>query len=138
MLLEVFRVKYDGNGEVKCFKGRLVAQGFSQRYGVDYEEIFSPVVHLSSIRTLLAFAAEKKLQVHQMDVVSAFLNGELAEEIYRIAQNGGEGKLWRIWRIWSNSPKFYPAKFASKFFDILDYRRKKDRANTCATVTCLF
>ena len=51
----VFRVKYDGNGEVKCFKGRLVAQGFSQRHGVDYEEIFSPVAHLSSIRALIAF-----------------------------------------------------------------------------------
>ena len=53
-----------------------------QRHGVDYEEIFSPVIHLSSIRTLLAFAAKKKLHVHQMDVVSAFLNGELKEEIY--------------------------------------------------------
>ena len=78
----VFRVKYDGNGKVNCFKGRLVAQGFSQRHGVDYEEIFSPVVYLSSIRTLLAFAAKKKLHVHQMDVVSAFLNGDLKEEIY--------------------------------------------------------
>ena len=74
----VFRVKYD---EVNYFKGRLVAHGFSQRHGVDYEEIFSPVVHLSSIRTLLAFAAKKKLHVHHMDVVSAFLNGDL-EEIY--------------------------------------------------------
>ena len=78
----VFRVKNDGNGKVNCFKGRLVAQGFSQRHGVNYEEIFSPVVHLSSIRTLLAFAAKKKLHVHQMDVASAFLNGELKEEIY--------------------------------------------------------
>ena len=58
---------YDGNGKVKCFKGRLVAQGFSQRHGVNYEEIFSPVAHLSSICTLLAFAAaERKLQIHQM------------------------------------------------------------------------
>ena len=78
----VFRVKYDGNGEVKCFKGRLVDQGFSQSHDVDYEEIYSPVAQLSSIHTLLAFAAEKKLQVHQMDVVSAFLNGDLTEEIY--------------------------------------------------------
>ena len=51
-------------------------------HGVDYEEIFSPVVHLSSIHALIAFAAERKLHVHQMDVVSAFLNGELKEEIY--------------------------------------------------------
>ena len=61
------------------FKGRLVDQGFSQRYGVDYEEIFLPLpilypltLPIVSIRTLLAFAAEKKLQVYQMDVVSAF------------------------------------------------------------------
>ena len=78
----VFRVKYDGNGEAKCFKGRLVAQGFLQCYGVAYEEIFSPVAHLLSICTLLAFTVEKKLQVHQMDVVSAFSNCEFTEEIY--------------------------------------------------------
>ena len=74
----VFRVKYDGNGELKCFKGRLVAQGFLQKYGIDYEEIFLQL----HICRQLAFAAEKRLQVHQMDVVSAFLNGELTEEIY--------------------------------------------------------
>jgi len=55
---QVFQVKYDGKGEVNCFKGRLMAQEFSQNYGVIYEEIFSPVVHLSSICTLLVFAAE--------------------------------------------------------------------------------
>ena len=75
-------MKYDGEGRVKCFKGRLVAQGFTQKYGTDYEEIFSPVAQFSSIRMLLAFAAEKKMLIHQMDVVSAFLNGELKEEIY--------------------------------------------------------
>jgi len=75
-------VKYDGDGKVKCFKGRLVAQGFSQRHGVDYEEIFSPVAYFISIHALLAFATGKKLQVHQMDVISAFLNGKLREEIY--------------------------------------------------------
>ena len=88
----VFRVKYDGNGNVKCFKSRLVAQGFSQRHGVDYGEVFSPVAHLSSIRILLAFAAENKLQIHQMDVVSAFLNGELKEEIYMRQPPGYELK----------------------------------------------
>jgi len=77
----VFRVKSDGKGEVNHFKGRLYAQGFSQRHGVDYEEVFSPVIHLPSIRALLAFAAENKFQVHQMHVVSTFLNGDLKEEI---------------------------------------------------------
>ena len=53
-------------------------------HGINYEEVFSPVVHLSSIHVVLAFTAENKLQVHQMDVVSAFLhvNGDLKGEIY--------------------------------------------------------
>ena len=78
----VFRVKYDGEGKIQCYKGRLVAQGFTQKYGIDYDEIFSPVAQFSTISTLLAFAVERKMQIHQMDVVSAFLNGELREEIY--------------------------------------------------------
>ena len=67
---------------VKCFSGQLVAQGFTQKYGIYYDEIFSPVARFSSIRTLLAFATEKKMLIHQMDVVSAFLHGELKEDIY--------------------------------------------------------
>ena len=78
----VFRVKYDGKGLVERFKGRLVAQGYSQKYGIDYDETFSPVARFSSIRTLLAFAVEMEMQIHQMDVVTAFLNGDLKEEIY--------------------------------------------------------
>ena len=78
----VFQVKYDGEGRIKCFKGRLIAQGYSQKYGIDYDEIFAHVSRLSSIRILLAFAVENKMKVHQMDVVSAFLNGELKEEIF--------------------------------------------------------
>ena len=78
----VFRVKYDGNGRLERFKGRLVAQGFSQKYGIDYDETFSPVARFSSIRTLLAFSVERGMLVHQMDVVTAFLNGDLKEEIY--------------------------------------------------------
>jgi len=74
----VFRIKYDGKGEVNHFKGRLVAQGFSQIY----EEVFSSVADLSSIHALLAFAAGNKLQVYQMGVISAFLNGDLKEDIY--------------------------------------------------------
>ena len=75
----VFRVKYNSRGEVKR---RLVTQGYSQRYRTDYDEVFSPVARFSSVRTLLAFAVERKMLIHQMDVVTAFLNGDLKEEIY--------------------------------------------------------
>ena len=84
----VFRVKYDSNGQVERFKGRLVAQGYSQKYGIDYDETFSPVARFSSIRTLLAFAVEMGMQIHQMDVVTAFLNGNLKEEIYMQQPSG--------------------------------------------------
>lgn len=77
----VVKVKRDSEGRVEHFKGRLVAKEFSQMYGIDFEETFSPVVRLSTIRTLLAFAAKTRILVHQMDVVTAFLHGEL-EEIY--------------------------------------------------------
>ena len=77
----IFRVKYVYRGEVKKFKGRLVAQGFSQKYGIDYDQVFSPVARFSSIRTLLAFTVEHNMLVHQMDVVTAILNGDLKEDI---------------------------------------------------------
>ncbi len=78
----VFKVKHQSDGRVERYKCRLVAKGYSQKYGVDYDETFSPVVRFSSIRTLLSFAVQNNLHVHQMDVVTAFLNGHLDEEIY--------------------------------------------------------
>ena len=60
----------------------MVAKGYTQRYGIDYEETFSPVVRFSSVHTLLAHAVQNNLLIHQMDVVTAFLNGKLEEEIY--------------------------------------------------------
>jgi hypothetical protein len=63
-------------------KSRLVAQGFSQKEGIDYEETFAPVAHLEAIRILLAFSMAKGFKLHQMDVKSAFLNGVLEEKVY--------------------------------------------------------
>ena len=69
----VFKVKHDSCGRIERFKGRLVAKGYSQKYGIDFEETFAPVVRFSSVRALLAFGVSNNMIIHQMDVVTAFL-----------------------------------------------------------------
>jgi hypothetical protein len=71
-----------GNGVVVKHKARLVAKGYVQREGVDFEEVFAPVARLDSVRLLLALAAQEGWLVHHLDVKSAFLNGDLKEEVY--------------------------------------------------------
>ena len=78
----VFKRKMNANGTVDRYKARLVAQGYSQKYGIDYDETFCPVVRFDSVRTLIALCVKNDLVMHQMDVTTAFLNGELKEEIY--------------------------------------------------------
>jgi hypothetical protein len=78
----VMKIKRDADGNVDRHKARLVAQGYSQTPGIDYEEVFSPVARHSSIRTLLALANKHNLEIHQMDVKTAFLNGYIEHDIY--------------------------------------------------------
>ena len=78
----VFKNKQDADGVVVRNKARLVAQGFCQKEGIDYEETFAHVARLESIRILLALAASKGFKLFQMDVKSAFLNGFIEEEVY--------------------------------------------------------
>jgi hypothetical protein len=78
----VFKIKQSANGEVEQYKARLVARGFTQTYGVDYNETFALVAKLTSIRCILALATLEDIKIHQMDVKTAFLNDELEEEIY--------------------------------------------------------
>ncbi|WVZ75586.1 hypothetical protein U9M48_023625, partial [Paspalum notatum var. saurae] len=78
----VFKNKQGENGMVVRNKAKLVAQGFYQKEGIDYEETFAPVARLEAIRILLAFAASNVFKLQQMDVKSAFLNGFIEEEVY--------------------------------------------------------
>lgn len=78
----IFRHKYNSDGTISHYKARFVARGFSQQEGVDYTDTFSPLIKLKSLRLLLAFATFYDYHVHRMDVITAFLNGVLHEEIY--------------------------------------------------------
>ena len=70
------------DGTIDKYKARLVFKGFRQKEGLDYFDTYSPVTRITSIRLLISLAAVYDLQIHQMDVKTAFLNGELEEEIY--------------------------------------------------------
>ena len=78
----VFRNKLDEASKVTRNKARLVCKGYAQVEGIDYGETFSLVARMESIRVILAYASSKHIKVYQMDVKSAFLNGELEEEVY--------------------------------------------------------
>jgi len=97
----VFKKKLRPDGTIEKYKARLVAKGFTQKEDEDFFDTYSPVARLTTIRVLLSLAASHKLLVHQRDVKTTFLNGELEEEIYmnrpnRFIAQGQEGKVCRL------------------------------------------
>ena len=78
----VFKKKTKADGSIEQYKARLVALGFSQKQGLDYDETFSPVIRFESFRSLVAVAVQKRLKLHQLDITAASLNGHLEEEVF--------------------------------------------------------
>ena len=97
----VFKLKENFDGSIARFKARLVAKGYSQKEGVDYDETYSPVVSHESLRLLLAYGNQEEMDIHQMDVKTAFLNGILEQEVYMEIPEGydvhnSEGKVLKL------------------------------------------
>jgi hypothetical protein len=78
----IYKIKHATDGSVEKYKARFVARGFSQVEGIDYEETFASVARYTSICTIIALAASMHWKLHQMDVKTTFLNGEIEEEVY--------------------------------------------------------
>lgn len=111
----VFKIKYDSNGNVSRYKARLVAKGCSQKLGIDYAETFSPVVRYTSIRCLIALAAKWKMNIDQMDAVTAFLQGDLEEEIYVQQPEGFDDNSGRVCKL---NKSMYGLKQSSRQWNI--------------------
>uniref|UniRef100_A0A2N9G3P5 Integrase catalytic domain-containing protein n=1 Tax=Fagus sylvatica TaxID=28930 RepID=A0A2N9G3P5_FAGSY len=115
----VYKIKTRADGSVERYKARLVARGFTQEYGIDYEETFAPVARLTSVRSLLAVAAVRHWPLFQMDVKNAFLNGDLLEEVYMQPPPGypdSQNQVCRLRRALyglKQAPRAWFAKFSS-------------------------
>jgi hypothetical protein len=94
----VFKLKRDEAGAIVKHKAHLVAHGFMQREGIDFDDIFTPVARMESVRLLFTLAAQEDWHIHHIDVKSTFLNGDLKEAVYvyqppGFAIPGKEGKV---------------------------------------------
>ena len=132
----VFRRKYNTDGSLQTFKARLVAKGFRQKEGVDYFDTYAPVARITSIRLLFALSSIYDLYIHQMDVKTAFLNGDLDEEVYMEQPEGfvlpeNEKKVCKLIKSLyglKQAPKQWHEKFDSV---ILSSGFKHNEADRC-------
>jgi len=92
----VFKLKSEENNSQPRYKARLVVKGFGQKKGIDFEEIFSPMVKMSSIRVVLGLTTNLNLEIDQLDVKTTFLHDDLEEEIYMVQPKGLQSKEAKI------------------------------------------
>ncbi|CAK9800989.1 Copia protein [Anthophora plagiata] len=114
----IFTIKNNEHGNPSKYKARLVARDFSQKYLTDYNETFAPVVRIASFRFIIAFANQFNLLIHHMDVKTAFLNGELKEDIYMKVPQGVMSKSNEVCKL---NKAIYGLKQAARcWFEIFE------------------
>jgi hypothetical protein len=134
----VYKLKKNSDGVVTKHKARLVAKGYVQKKGIDFDEVFAPVARLDTVRLFLAMAANRGWQVHHLDVKSAFLHGELEEEVY-VSQPEGyvvEGKEQYVLKL---SKALYGLRQAPRAWNVrLDRSLKKLKFRRCASEQAVY
>jgi hypothetical protein len=78
----MYKIKHEADGSVEKFKARFVDRGFTQKEGIDYKETFSPVARYTSVRAIISLASVLGWKLHQMDVKTTFLNGNIEQEVF--------------------------------------------------------
>ena len=121
----IFKKKTDMDGNVCTFKARLVAKGYTQTHGIDYDETFSPVAKIKSIRILLAIAAFYDYEIWQMDVKTAFLNGKLEEDVFMTQPEGFEHKKYPN-KVCKLVKSIYGLKQASRSWNLCFHEKVKE------------
>jgi hypothetical protein len=134
----IFKRKTDMDGKLTVYKARLVAKGFKQIQGVDYDETFSPVAMFKSIRILLAIAAFHDYEIWQMDVKTAFLNGNLEEDVYMTQPEGFEDPK-NVGMVCKLRKSIYGLKQASRSWNLrFDEEVKKFDFVRCEEEPCVY
>eukprot|EP00253_Pinus_taeda_P023259 PITA_23259 len=132
----LYKTKFDADGRIDKYKARLVAKGYSQKEGIDYEDTFAPVAKMNTIIIMIALATKYDWKLHQLDVKSAFLNGDLKEEIYLVQPEGfvkkGQEhlvcKLKKALYGLKQAPRYWYEKI-DKFFFQQGFKKSKNDPN---------
>ena len=133
----IFKVKVNARGEITRHKARFVARGFSQKEGIDFNEIFAPVAKFTTIRMMLSIAAAHDMEIHSMDACTAFLNGEIEEEVYVTPPEGftktNDNMVWHL------KKTLYGLRQSPRGWNLrLDHELKRAQWNQCESDHALY
>lgn len=134
----VYKTKLNEKGEVERHKARLVAKGYAQEYGIDYAEVYAPVSRMDTVRMILALAAQRGWDVYQLDVKSAFLHGNLKEDVYVEQPRGYEVKS-ELHKVYKLIKALYGLRQSSRtWFERLESYFLKEGFEKCNSEPTLF